>query len=141
MNITRPERERRHRRHVADPEALRVPNCGRNTNLQQQGHCGAVARRPQRRTHAHRPATAVVIRQPVALERLHRRVQRRDHHRRRESLLDRGRVDKRLECGARLTARLRRAVEMASIEVSSAHHRAHFAGNRIHRDQRRLQRI
>ena len=60
---------------------------------------------------------------------------------RRESLLDRRGIDKRLERRARLAARLRRAVEAALIEAAASDHRAYFAGHRIHGDEGRLQRI
>ena len=61
--------------------------------------------------------------------------------RRREALLERRRVDERLERRSRLPLRLRRAVEVALLEVATADHRPDFAGSRIQRHERGLQRI
>ena len=82
----------------------------------------------------------LVLRRPRALQRRDRIVEVIDDRRRRVARLERGRVDERLERRARLPLRLHRAVEMALVEVAAADHRAHVAGRRVERDQRRLQR-
>ncbi len=64
-----------------------------------------------------------------------------DDRRRRVARFERGGVDERLERRAGLTVRLDGAVEMALVEVAAADHRAHVAGVRIERDERRLQRL
>src|SRR5688572_14518236 len=78
---------------------------------------------------------------PVALRRPDGIVEIGEHRTGRESVLERGSVDERLEGRTRLTLRLCDAVETALLEVAAADHRAHGAGLRIHGDERRLQRF
>ncbi len=54
--------------------------------------------------------------------------------------LDRGGVDDRLEDGARLALRLRRAVELACLVVATADHCVDLAGLRVERHEGRLER-
>src|SRR5262249_57966265 len=61
-----------------------------------------------------------------------------DTARRREPGFERGDVDERLECRARLPPRLHGAVEFAAEEVVAADHRAHVAGLRLACDDRPL---
>ena len=54
--------------------------------------------------------------------------------RRRVAVVERGRVDERLEGRARLAQGLRRAVELALVEGEAADHGVDAAGIRVHRD-------
>ena len=82
-----------------------------------------------------------VRRHPSALQRRDRSAQAGDERRGREALLERGCVHERLEGRPGLPLRLRRAIEVAAIEIAAANHRAHLASQRIHGDERALQRF
>ena len=74
-------------------------------------------------------------------ERHDRLIELVDERGRRETALERGRIDERLERRARLALGLRGAIEGALREVAAADHRAHVAGVRVHGHERRLQRL
>src|SRR5688500_10260589 len=82
-----------------------------------------------------------VIGNPVPLRSPRRLVQIRQQRSRCEPALERGGIDERLERRSGLTPRLRGAIEAARTEVAAADHGAHLTGMRVHRHQRRLQRI
>ena len=80
----------------------------------------------------------IVFRPPHAGARPLIDLDRRIHHdgRGRVAVVERRRVDERLERRARLAQRLRRAIELALVEREAADHREHAAGERVHRDDR-----
>jgi hypothetical protein len=61
-----------------------------------------------------------------------------DQGRGRVTFVERGKIDKRLERGARLALGLRRPVELAFIELPAALHRQHAPVVRVQRDNRSL---
>ena len=75
----------------------------------------------------------IVFRPPDADARTLIDLDRRIEHdrRRRIAVVERGRIDDRLERRARLAQRLRRAIELALIVGEAADHREHAAGQRI----------
>ena len=73
---------------------------------------------------------------PVGHLELDRRVE--DHRRRRVAIVERGRIDKRLEGGTRLAQRLHGTIELALAIGESADQRQDAAGMRIHGHQRTL---
>ena len=110
-------------------------------------HGGGVQRVLERAPHGH-PALVIVL----VVARAPRLVADRDHQRhvvhhrgRRQGgrvvavLAQRGQVHERLERGARLASRQRRAVVLALRVVATADQRANLAAGRVERDQRRLQ--
>ncbi|MCW0449979.1 hypothetical protein NB706_002813 [Xanthomonas sacchari] len=107
----------------------------------QQAHRDQVARLHQRLAQAHRAAeaAAVVLRRPglaAAVAEHHRCV---EHDRGRvEALLERGRVQERLEAGAWLAARLGGAVELVAGVAEAADHGAQRAVVGVQRHQRGL---
>ncbi len=111
-DLARSERQRRHARHVADAQRLRVLHRLRDADVLEQAHRRAVARRAQRRPQAHRVGRGVlVLRRPVALERRNRLVEVLDDRRGRVTRFESGRVDERLERRAGLPLRLHGAIE------------------------------
>jgi hypothetical protein len=134
------EREREIGRHVViDAEALGVFGDQRHADVLREAHRHHVARVLDAEAQRLRPVELVriVFRLPHAAGPgidLDRRV----HHdgRGRVAVVERCRVDERLERGARLAQRLRGAVELALVEREAADHREHAPVERVHRDDR-----
>ena len=117
-------------------EVLRVLGADERQNADRH----EVLRLLQRETHRHRTVRLVVVlRLPrVAARRARREIQRRvvDDRGRSETLVERGRIDERLEARTRLTPRLRDVVELVLVEVEAADQRANRAVLRRERHQR-----
>ena len=139
-HFARPKRQRGHARHTAHSHAPRLIHGFGDADLLEHADRGPVARCAERRAYRHRRRERMfVLGNPRALQRVDRLVEMRDQRRRRVAVLERRRIDERLERGSRLAQRLCRAVEAARLEVAASNHRAHLAGCRVHRDERRLE--
>ena len=126
---------------VVDAEAPRVFDDQRHADVLREPHRHGVARlldAVAQRRGAGVFADGIVFRPPRrhagALVDLDRPV----HHQRRGrvAVVERGRIDERLERGAGLPHRLRRAVELALVVGEAADHRQHAAGRRVHHHHR-----
>ena len=131
-----PKRERQiWRQIVIDAEALGIFGDQRHADVLRQPHRHHVARVFDAETQRGRTVefAFVVFRPPDADARTLIDLERRIEHdgRRRVAVVERGRVDERLERRARLAQRLRRAVELALVEGEAANHREHATGPRI----------
>ena len=95
----------------------------------EHAHGSAIARRAQRRPYRHRRCgRMLVFRQPRALIRVDGSFKSIDDAGRRISILDRRRIDERLERRAGLALRLQRTVQPDACRIAAADDRAHFAG-------------
>ena len=122
---------------VIDAEALCILADQRHADVFGETHRHRVARLLDAVAQSRGPgilAGRVVFRAPD-LAVAHLDFDRRVHHhrRRRVAVVERGRIDQRLERRTGLTVRLRRAVELALVERETAGHRQHAAGPGIHR--------
>src|SRR6202030_3697534 len=82
----------------------------------------------------------VILRRPFGLTRnLEHERTVVDEIRRWPAILDRGRIDDRLERRARLTQRLHRAIELRIVEIPSRDHGAHCTVARVEREERALE--
>ncbi|CAM2149493.1 hypothetical protein PT2222_210130 [Paraburkholderia tropica] len=102
-----------------------------------------VLRLHERRAHGHGAveAAAIVLRLPRLAAGFGRAEEERrivDDRGRPEPLVERRRIDERLEARTRLAPRLRDVVELVLVEVEAAHQRADRAVLRHHRDERAL---
>ena len=123
----------------ADPELLRGVDHLGHAGLRRGAHRHQVARLLDAPAHRLRPRITPVeideafVAKPGALPDAERRI---DNDRsRREAVLERGRVDDRLECRAGLTERLGRAVVARADDVEAALHRQHSAGVHLFGDK------
>ena len=132
-----PERHREvGRQVVVDAEALGVFDDQRHADVARQTHRHLVDRMFDAEAQRMRAAGLAleILRPPdfaVALIDLDRLVE--DDRRGRIAVVERGRIDERLERRAGLALRLRRAVEFRLVVGEAADHRKHAAGERVHR--------
>ena len=124
------------RQFVIDAEPLGVFGDQRHADVLREPHRHHVARLFEAEAQGRRAIklAAVVFRPPDAAALPHVDFDGRIHDdaRRRVAVVERRRIDERLERRARLPQRLRRAVELALVEGEAADHGEHAAGARIH---------
>ena len=82
-----------------------------------------------------------VLRNPCTADRRDRIIEVGDERAGGVTALEGGGIDEGLEGRSRLALGLGRAIEVAGVEVATANHRPDFTGVRVHRHERRLQRV